>query len=209
MRNSGLSRGPSLCTLSCPEYKPQTPVLYQMCILMALENYLATSHLYPLWLQTLEVPVLTCDPGAEGGGGVCSEGATHPQAALLRPHSVFRGQFHPDRCSILLGSRPGLPGVGVAQCPLAWHCGGGRAGRSGGPHDPPPRQFVLAALVLSLLLPKTSQYIKWIVAAGLAQVSEFALVLGSRARRARVISREVSLPPGWGSGKYLSCYCLR
>lgn len=66
----------------------------------------------------------------------------------------------------------------------------GRAGHSGGLHDPPPRQFVLAALVLSLLLPKTSQYVKWIVAAGLAQVSEFALVLGSRARRARVISRE-------------------
>ncbi|XP_043747734.1 transmembrane and coiled-coil domain-containing protein 3 [Cervus elaphus] len=54
-------------------------------------------------------------------------------------------------------------------------------------------KFVLAALVLSLLLPKTSQYVKWIVAAGLAQVSEFALVLGSRARRARVISREVYL----------------
>ncbi|XP_047611622.1 transmembrane and coiled-coil domain-containing protein 3 [Phacochoerus africanus] len=54
-------------------------------------------------------------------------------------------------------------------------------------------KFVLAALVLSLLLPKTSQYIKWIVAAGLAQVSEFSLVLGSRARRARVISREVYL----------------
>lgn len=55
-------------------------------------------------------------------------------------------------------------------------------------------QFVLAALVLSLLLPKTSQYIKWIVAAGLAQVSEFSFVLGSRARRAGIISREVSLP---------------
>ncbi|KAB0372677.1 hypothetical protein FD755_015430 [Muntiacus reevesi] len=54
-------------------------------------------------------------------------------------------------------------------------------------------KFVLAALVLSLLLPKTSQYVKWIVAAGLAQVSEFALVLASRARRARVISREVYL----------------
>ncbi|XP_066872470.1 transmembrane and coiled-coil domain-containing protein 3 isoform X3 [Kogia breviceps] len=54
-------------------------------------------------------------------------------------------------------------------------------------------KFVLAALVLSLLLPKTSQYVKWIVAAGLAQVSEFSLVLGSRARRARVISREVYL----------------
>ncbi|KAJ8785403.1 hypothetical protein J1605_007000 [Eschrichtius robustus] len=54
-------------------------------------------------------------------------------------------------------------------------------------------KFVLAALVLSLLLPKTRQYVKWIVAAGLAQVSEFSLVLGSRARRARVISREVYL----------------
>lgn len=53
-------------------------------------------------------------------------------------------------------------------------------------------KFVLAALVLSLLLPKTSQYIKWIVAAGLAQVSEFSFVLGSRARRAGIISREVS-----------------
>uniref|UniRef100_F6Z699 Transmembrane and coiled-coil domains 3 n=1 Tax=Equus caballus TaxID=9796 RepID=F6Z699_HORSE len=51
-------------------------------------------------------------------------------------------------------------------------------------------KFVLAALVLSLLLPKTSQYIKWIVAAGLAQVSEFSFVLGSRARRAGIISRE-------------------
>ncbi|XP_036153382.1 transmembrane and coiled-coil domain-containing protein 3 isoform X4 [Myotis myotis] len=54
-------------------------------------------------------------------------------------------------------------------------------------------KFVLAALVLSLLLPKTSQYIKWIVAAGLAQVSEFSFVLGSRARRAGIISREVYL----------------
>lgn len=59
----------------------------------------------------------------------------------------------------------------------------------------PLLQFVLAALVLSLLLPKTSQYIKWIVAAGLAQVSEFSFVLGSRARRAGIISREVSLHP--------------
>lgn len=53
-------------------------------------------------------------------------------------------------------------------------------------------QFALAALVLSVLLPKSSQYIKWIVAAGLAQVSEFSFVLGSRARRAGIISREVS-----------------
>uniref|UniRef100_A0ABI7YQZ8 Cation/H+ exchanger transmembrane domain-containing protein n=1 Tax=Felis catus TaxID=9685 RepID=A0ABI7YQZ8_FELCA len=53
-------------------------------------------------------------------------------------------------------------------------------------------KFALAALVLSVLLPKSSQYIKWIVAAGLAQVSEFSFVLGSRARRAGIISREVS-----------------
>ncbi|XP_069904641.1 transmembrane and coiled-coil domain-containing protein 3 isoform X2 [Oryctolagus cuniculus] len=54
-------------------------------------------------------------------------------------------------------------------------------------------KFLLAALVLSLILPKSSQYIKWIVSAGLAQVSEFSFVLGSRARRAGVISREVYL----------------
>ncbi|KAF1566352.1 UNVERIFIED_CONTAM: Transmembrane and coiled-coil domain-containing protein 3, partial [Eudyptes robustus] len=54
-------------------------------------------------------------------------------------------------------------------------------------------KFVLAVLVLSLILPKTSQYIKWIVSAGLAQVSEFSFVLGSRARRAGIISREVYL----------------
>lgn len=64
-------------------------------------------------------------------------------------------------------------------------------------------QFVLAALVLSLLLPKSSQYVKWIVAAGLAQVSELSFVLGSRARRAGIISREVSLHPRsvcvWGA----------
>ncbi|XP_034858895.1 transmembrane and coiled-coil domain-containing protein 3 isoform X2 [Mirounga leonina] len=56
-------------------------------------------------------------------------------------------------------------------------------------------KFALAALVLSLLLPKSSQYVKWIVAAGLAQVSELSFVLGSRARRAGIISREVSLHP--------------
>uniref|UniRef100_A0A8C0WB26 Cation/H+ exchanger transmembrane domain-containing protein n=1 Tax=Castor canadensis TaxID=51338 RepID=A0A8C0WB26_CASCN len=54
-------------------------------------------------------------------------------------------------------------------------------------------KFVLAALVLSLILPKSSQYIKWIVSAGLAQVSEFSFVLGSRARRTGIISREVYL----------------
>ncbi|XP_053419004.1 transmembrane and coiled-coil domain-containing protein 3 isoform X2 [Nycticebus coucang] len=54
-------------------------------------------------------------------------------------------------------------------------------------------KFVLAVLVLSLILPKSSRYIKWIVSAGLAQVSEFSFVLGSRARRAGIISREVYL----------------
>ncbi|XP_008066974.1 transmembrane and coiled-coil domain-containing protein 3 [Carlito syrichta] len=54
-------------------------------------------------------------------------------------------------------------------------------------------KFVLAALVLSLILPRGSQCIKWIVSAGLAQVSEFSFVLGSRARRAGIISREVYL----------------
>ncbi|XP_040192192.1 transmembrane and coiled-coil domain-containing protein 3 [Rana temporaria] len=54
-------------------------------------------------------------------------------------------------------------------------------------------KFVLAVLVLSLILPKSSQYIKWIVSSGLAQVSEFSFVLGSRARRSGVISREVYL----------------
>lgn len=54
-------------------------------------------------------------------------------------------------------------------------------------------KFVLAAVVLTIFLPKSSQYIKWIVSAGLAQVSEFSFVLGSRARRLGIISREVYL----------------
>ncbi|KAM5182055.1 transmembrane and coiled-coil domain-containing protein 3 [Mantella aurantiaca] len=54
-------------------------------------------------------------------------------------------------------------------------------------------KFILAVLVLSLILPKSSQYIKWIVSSGLAQVSEFSFVLGSRARRSGIISREVYL----------------
>ncbi|XP_012518282.1 PREDICTED: transmembrane and coiled-coil domain-containing protein 3 [Propithecus coquereli] len=54
-------------------------------------------------------------------------------------------------------------------------------------------KFVLAALVLTLILPQSSRCIKWIVSAGLAQVSEFSFVLGSRARRAGIISREVYL----------------
>ncbi|KAI1899683.1 hypothetical protein AGOR_G00064300 [Albula goreensis] len=54
-------------------------------------------------------------------------------------------------------------------------------------------KFVMAMLVLSLILPPGSRHISWIVSAGLAQVSEFSFVLGSRARRAGIISREVYL----------------
>ncbi|XP_023188369.1 transmembrane and coiled-coil domain-containing protein 3 [Xiphophorus maculatus] len=54
-------------------------------------------------------------------------------------------------------------------------------------------KFVMAVLVLSTILPPSSRHIRWIVSAGLAQVSEFSFVLGSRARRAGIISREVYL----------------
>ncbi|XP_061597508.1 transmembrane and coiled-coil domain-containing protein 3 [Cololabis saira] len=54
-------------------------------------------------------------------------------------------------------------------------------------------KFVMAVLVLSAILPPSSRHIRWIVSAGLAQVSEFSFVLSSRARRAGIISREVYL----------------
>lgn len=54
-------------------------------------------------------------------------------------------------------------------------------------------KFMMAVLVLSAILPPGSRHIQWIVSAGLAQVSEFSFVLGSRARRAGIISREVYL----------------
>ncbi|KAF3832778.1 hypothetical protein F7725_026443 [Dissostichus mawsoni] len=54
-------------------------------------------------------------------------------------------------------------------------------------------KFMMAVLVLSVILPPGSRHIRWIVSAGLAQVSEFSFVLGSRARRAGIISREVYL----------------
>nr|XP_043886872.1 transmembrane and coiled-coil domain-containing protein 3 [Solea senegalensis]XP_043886873.1 transmembrane and coiled-coil domain-containing protein 3 [Solea senegalensis] len=54
-------------------------------------------------------------------------------------------------------------------------------------------KFLMAVLVLTVLLPPGSRHIRWIVSAGLAQVSEFSFVLGSRARRAGIISREVYL----------------
>ncbi|XP_074521982.1 transmembrane and coiled-coil domain-containing protein 3 isoform X2 [Halichoeres trimaculatus] len=54
-------------------------------------------------------------------------------------------------------------------------------------------KFLMAVLVLSVILPPGSRHIRWVVSAGLAQVSEFSFVLGSRARRAGIISREVYL----------------
>ncbi|XP_072236870.1 transmembrane and coiled-coil domain-containing protein 3 [Leuresthes tenuis] len=54
-------------------------------------------------------------------------------------------------------------------------------------------KFIMAVLVLSVILPPSSRHIRWIVSAGLAQVSEFSFVLGSRARLAGIISREVYL----------------
>uniref|UniRef100_A0A3Q3WYI2 Cation/H+ exchanger transmembrane domain-containing protein n=1 Tax=Mola mola TaxID=94237 RepID=A0A3Q3WYI2_MOLML len=54
-------------------------------------------------------------------------------------------------------------------------------------------KFMMAVLVLSAILPPGSRHIRWIVSAGLAQVSEFSFVLSSRARRAGIISREVYL----------------
>ncbi|XP_069745654.1 transmembrane and coiled-coil domain-containing protein 3 isoform X2 [Narcine bancroftii] len=54
-------------------------------------------------------------------------------------------------------------------------------------------KFILAVLVLSLILPRNSRYIRWIVSAGLAQVSEFSFVLSSRARKSGIVSREVYL----------------
>ncbi|XP_064638404.1 transmembrane and coiled-coil domain-containing protein 3-like isoform X2 [Lineus longissimus] len=54
-------------------------------------------------------------------------------------------------------------------------------------------KFFSNVAVLHFLLPKHSRPVKWIVSAGLAQVSEFSFVLGSRARRLGLISREVYL----------------
>lgn len=51
---------------------------------------------------------------------------------------------------------------------------------------------MMAVLVLSVILPPGSRHIRWVVSGGLAQVSEFSFVLSSRARRAGIISREVS-----------------
>ncbi|XP_022093461.1 transmembrane and coiled-coil domain-containing protein 3-like isoform X2 [Acanthaster planci] len=54
-------------------------------------------------------------------------------------------------------------------------------------------KFFTAIFVLGIFLPLSNRHIKWIVASGLAQVSEFSFVLGSRARRLGLLSREVYL----------------
>ena len=52
-------------------------------------------------------------------------------------------------------------------------------------------QFLIGVVVLRCLLPPSARKMKWIVSAGLAQVSEFSFMLGSRARRLGLVSREV------------------
>ncbi|XP_063966947.1 transmembrane and coiled-coil domain-containing protein 3-like isoform X1 [Lytechinus pictus] len=54
-------------------------------------------------------------------------------------------------------------------------------------------KFLTGVFVLGILLPLSNRHIKWVVASGLAQVSEFSFVLGSRARRLGILSREVYL----------------
>lgn len=50
---------------------------------------------------------------------------------------------------------------------------------------------MIGVVVIAFLMRRSGRHIKWLVAAGLAQVSEFSFVLGSRARRLGLISREV------------------
>lgn len=54
-------------------------------------------------------------------------------------------------------------------------------------------KFAISVIVLRFLLPPGNQHIKWLISSGLAQISEFCFVLSSRARRLRIISREVYL----------------
>ena len=62
-------------------------------------------------------------------------------------------------------------------------------------------QFLVGVVVLRIFFPHKSKA-KYIVAAGLAQVSEFSFVLGSRGRRVQLISREVRevVQTFWGKG---------
>nr|CAB3267016.1 transmembrane and coiled-coil domain-containing protein 3-like [Phallusia mammillata] len=54
-------------------------------------------------------------------------------------------------------------------------------------------KYFICLLVLRFVLPVQNRKLKWIVSSGLAQVSEFSFVLGSRARHLKIISREVFL----------------
>ncbi|XP_077970291.1 transmembrane and coiled-coil domain-containing protein 3-like [Styela clava] len=54
-------------------------------------------------------------------------------------------------------------------------------------------KYLIALLVLHFTLPRKQRQMKWLIAGGLAQVSEFAFVLGSRARHLKIVTREVFL----------------
>ena len=54
-------------------------------------------------------------------------------------------------------------------------------------------KFTVAAIVMKSVLPQNCQNYKWIISAGLAQISEFSFVLSSRARTLQIINREVYL----------------
>ncbi|PIK37804.1 putative transmembrane and coiled-coil domain-containing protein 3-like [Apostichopus japonicus] len=54
-------------------------------------------------------------------------------------------------------------------------------------------KFMTVLFVIGRLLPQGNHNIRWVVSAGLAQVSEFSFVLGSRGRRLGLLSREVYL----------------
>ncbi|PIK54223.1 putative transmembrane and coiled-coil domain-containing protein 3-like [Apostichopus japonicus] len=53
-------------------------------------------------------------------------------------------------------------------------------------------KFMTVLFVIGRLLPQGNHNIRWVVSAGLAQVSEFSFVLGSRGRRLGLLSRELS-----------------
>lgn len=54
-------------------------------------------------------------------------------------------------------------------------------------------KYLISLFVLHLVLGPKQKQMKWLISGGLAQVSEFAFVLGSRARHLKIVSREVFL----------------
>ncbi|KAJ8030192.1 Transmembrane and coiled-coil domain-containing protein 3 [Holothuria leucospilota] len=54
-------------------------------------------------------------------------------------------------------------------------------------------KFMSVFFIIGTILPHGNHNIRWVAAAGLAQVSEFSFVLGSRGRRLGLLSREVYL----------------